>query len=192
MAGSKLVDDELGELAKPLLPERPPQRTLAPPGQPPDSAHGDCVRAGDRGDRPLVSSQPGCSGVTAWRQLQEWQRAGEWELPHRELLRHLNTAVRIGRGRWWTQDTSRLRPGPNGVRSMMPYLGLLLVLPGLPLHPFLLDCHCRRLRSRLLGFQDRFSHQIARNPAAASGTTTQTLGCHWRNASTIVGVLPAT
>ena len=30
MAGSKLVDDELGELAKPLLPERPPQRTGRP------------------------------------------------------------------------------------------------------------------------------------------------------------------
>ena len=38
----------------------------------------------------MVPRQIGCSGVTAWRRLREWQRAGVWERLHRELLRRLN------------------------------------------------------------------------------------------------------
>ena len=49
MAGSELVDDELWELVKPLLPDHQvPQRTGAPELGP-SSVHGDRVRASDRG-----------------------------------------------------------------------------------------------------------------------------------------------
>jgi len=78
MAGSELVDDELWELVKPLLPDRMPQRTGRP-------------GVGDRAALTaivfvlvtgvpwrLVLRQIGCSGVTAWRRLREWQRAGVW------------------------------------------------------------------------------------------------------------------
>ena len=76
MARSQLVDDGLWELVEPLLPDRTPQRTGLP-------------RVGDRTAFTaivfvLVSGVPwrmvprqiGCSGVTAWRRLREWQRAG--------------------------------------------------------------------------------------------------------------------
>jgi transposase len=108
MAGSQLVDDELWELVKSLLPSRTPQRT----GQP---------RVSDRTALAaivfvLVSGVPwrmvprqiGCSRVTAWRRLREWQRARVWERLHRELLRHLNAAGRIE----WSRgvvDSSHIR-----------------------------------------------------------------------------------
>jgi hypothetical protein len=69
----------------------PRSRLRAPPSQRPDSVHGDRVRAGEWG---TLANGPSAdrlfSGVTAWRWLREWQRAGVWERLHRELLRHLN------------------------------------------------------------------------------------------------------
>jgi hypothetical protein len=49
MARSELVDGELWELVKPLLPDRTPQRTGRPTSQRPGSVHGDRVRVGDWG-----------------------------------------------------------------------------------------------------------------------------------------------
>ena len=108
MAGSELVDDELWELVKLLLPHRGSQRTGRP-------------RVSDRAaftaivfvlvtGAPwrLVPRQIGCSGVTAWRRLREWQRAGVWERLHREFLRRLNGAGRID----WSRgvvDSSHIR-----------------------------------------------------------------------------------
>jgi transposase len=43
----------------------------------------------------MVPKEIGCSGVTAWRRLRDWQAAGVWERLHRELLRRLNAAGRI-------------------------------------------------------------------------------------------------
>jgi transposase len=90
MARSQLVDDGLWELVKPLLVARTPQQTGRP-------------RVSDRTAFTaivfvlvtgvpwrMVPRQSGCSGVTAWRRLREWQRAGVWERLHRELLRRLN------------------------------------------------------------------------------------------------------
>ena len=34
----------------------------------------------------------GCSGVTAWRRLRDWQRAGVWKRAHALLLERLNAA----------------------------------------------------------------------------------------------------
>jgi transposase len=112
MARSQLVDDGLCELVKPLLPDHTPQRTRRP-------------RVSDRTaftatvfvlvtGMPwrMVPRQIGCSGVTAWRRLREWQRAGVWERLRRELLRRLNAAGRIDWSRGsWTQDTSALFKG---------------------------------------------------------------------------------
>ena len=112
MARSQLVDDELWELVKPMLPGRAPQRT----GR---------LRVSDRAAFTaiayvlvtgvpwrLVPQRIGCSGVTAWRRLREWQHAGVWERLHRELLRRLNAAGRIDRSRGsWIQATSALFEG---------------------------------------------------------------------------------
>jgi len=37
----------------------------------------------------------GCSGVTAWRRLRDWQQAGVWERLHEVLLERLNAAGAI-------------------------------------------------------------------------------------------------
>jgi transposase len=41
-----------------------------------------------------LPSELGCSGVTAWRRLRDWQLAGVWERLHAALLQKLNAAGR--------------------------------------------------------------------------------------------------
>jgi hypothetical protein len=48
----------------------------------------------------MLPREMGCgSGVTCWRRLRDWQAPGVWERLHRELLRRLQDANRIDRGR---------------------------------------------------------------------------------------------
>jgi transposase len=114
VSDSLLVDDGLWEVLEPLLPEPPAQRTGRP-------------RVSDRAAFNaivfvLVTGVPwrrvpkeiGCSGVTAWRRLRDWQAAGVWERLHRELLRRLNSARRID----WSRgivDASYVRALQGGV-----------------------------------------------------------------------------
>ena len=95
MAPSLLVGDGLWAVLEPLLPERPARRVGRP-------------RVDDRvafaailfvlltGLRwRLVPDEIGCSGVTAWRRLRDWQAAGVWAQLHRELLRRLNATGQL-------------------------------------------------------------------------------------------------
>jgi transposase len=115
MAGSELVDDEPWKRVKPLLPIRSPRRTGRP-------------RVSDRAAFTaivfvlvtglpwrLVPRQMGCSGVTAWRRLGEWQRAGVLERLHRECLRRLSASGRIdwSRGVVDASHVRALRGGPD-------------------------------------------------------------------------------
>jgi transposase len=43
----------------------------------------------------FVPQELGCSGVTAWRRLRDWQQAGVWERLHQRLLERLNAAGAI-------------------------------------------------------------------------------------------------
>ena len=43
----------------------------------------------------FVPRELGCSGVTAWRRLRDWQQAGVWERLHAALLDQLNAAGAI-------------------------------------------------------------------------------------------------
>jgi transposase len=43
----------------------------------------------------FVPRELGCSGVTAWRRLRDWQAAGVWERLHGGLLERLNGAGAI-------------------------------------------------------------------------------------------------
>ncbi len=43
----------------------------------------------------FVPQELGCSGVTAWRRLRDWQQAGVWERLHQTLLERLNAAGAI-------------------------------------------------------------------------------------------------
>jgi len=51
------------------------------------------------------------SGVTCWRRLREWQRAGVWEALHRQLLTELNAAGAI--------DWSRAAVDASHVRALL-------------------------------------------------------------------------
>jgi transposase len=93
-----VVSDELWELVEPLLPA--PQRRFRYPGRRrlPDR---DCLSG------ILYVLHTGIpwhdlpqelgfgSGVTCWRRLEEWQRAGVWERLHRLLLTKLRAADAI-------------------------------------------------------------------------------------------------
>jgi transposase len=56
----------------------------------------------------------GCSGVTAWRRLRDWQAAGVWERLHAALLERLNAAGAID---WSTAvaDASHIRALQGGL-----------------------------------------------------------------------------
>ena len=119
MARSQLVDDGLWELVKPLLPDHAPQRTGRPRASN-QAAFTAIVFVLVTGvPWRMVPRQIGCSGVTAWRRLREWQRAGVWERLHRELLRRLNAAGRIN----WSRgvvDSSHIRALRGGLTGPSP------------------------------------------------------------------------
>jgi transposase len=107
------VDDAFWAVLEPLLLERPLQRTGRP-------------RVSDRAAFTaivfvlltgvpwrMVPKEIGCSGVSAWRRLRDWQAAGVWERLHREMLRRLNAAGQID---WSTSvvDGSHIRALSGG------------------------------------------------------------------------------
>lgn len=91
-----LVPDDLWELIAPLLPERPPRRHRHPGRLPvPDRvALAGIVYVLRKGvawcdvPAPVV----GCSGMTAWRRLQDCTEAGVWPRLHESLLTELRAS----------------------------------------------------------------------------------------------------
>ena len=43
----------------------------------------------------MLPAEIGCSGMTCWRRLRDWQEAGVWERLHQTLLDRLGEAERI-------------------------------------------------------------------------------------------------
>lgn len=92
-----LVSDELWAVIEPLLPKEPPK------------PHGGRPRMSDRAvlsgiifvlksgiPWELLPQEMGCgSGMTCWRRLRDWQRAGVWERLHQELLRRLQETDKL-------------------------------------------------------------------------------------------------
>ncbi|HZC02196.1 MAG TPA: IS5 family transposase [Gammaproteobacteria bacterium] len=108
-----LVTDELWTVVEPLLPEQPPK----PKGGRP--------RVNDRAALTgilfvlktgipweMLPQEMGCgSGMTCWRRLKEWHKAGVWERLHRALLNRLGEADRIDRSRASLDSASVAAPG---------------------------------------------------------------------------------
>ena len=109
-----LVDDALWGLIEPHLPRRKPARTGRP-------------RVPDRAALAgiiflLISGTPweylpkemGCgSGMTCWRRLRDWQKAGVWKKIHRVLLEEFHAAGQID----WSRavvDSSSIRALKGG------------------------------------------------------------------------------
>jgi len=94
----QLVDDALWEVIKPLLP--PPPKRTSTRGRPrlSDRAALTGILFLLRSGLPweMLPREMGCgSGMTCWRRLRDWHRAGVWRKLHRLLLSQLEQAGQI-------------------------------------------------------------------------------------------------
>ena len=88
------VRDEVWEVVEPLLPAVEPKST-GRPRVPDRVAFNAIVFVLVTGIAwRFVPQELGCSGVTAWRRLHDWQQAGVWKRVHQALLERLNAAGR--------------------------------------------------------------------------------------------------
>ena len=90
----ELVPDEMWTVVAPLLPEEPPKPTGGRPRVPDRDALRGIVfvlRTGIPWEM-LPREVFGCSGMTCWRRLRDWQQAGVWDRLHRVLLERLDRA----------------------------------------------------------------------------------------------------
>lgn len=94
-----LIDDQLWASIELFLPPAKPRRFRHPGRKPlPDrivlAGILFVLRTGIRWNQ--LPMEMGCgSGVSCWRRLREWQRAGVWDRLHEALLAHVSTAERI-------------------------------------------------------------------------------------------------
>lgn len=94
--GKLLVPDELWERIKPLLPNTEPKPQGGRPRTPDRIALTGILFVLKTGipweDLP---QELGCSGMTCWRRLRDWQQAGLWDRLHAALLDELGRADKI-------------------------------------------------------------------------------------------------
>ena len=94
-----LVDDPLWAVIAPLLPPPKRRRRRYPGRKPLDHRQVltgilFVLRTGIPWE--ALPQEMGCgSGVTCWRRLRDWQRAGVWSRLHRVLLARLQAADRL-------------------------------------------------------------------------------------------------
>ncbi len=109
-----LIEDELWELIKPLLPAAKPRRKKYPGRMPvPDRAALTGILFVLRSGIPwnMLPLEMGCgSGSSCWRRLRDWQEAGVWDRLHRILLSKLREADRI--------DFSRAIADSSSIRAV--------------------------------------------------------------------------
>src|SRR5262245_5852537 len=113
-----LLADSLWDLVEPFLPI-PSRRPLGGPQRVSDRAClGYCLHPSQR--HSLADAPAGTRvrvGMTCWRRLRDWQRAGVWDLIHsRCWIGSLAVTKLIGRARSWTvvpsaPPTEVTRPG---------------------------------------------------------------------------------
>jgi transposase len=109
-----LLDDELWEIVRPLIPP-PPRRRKRYPGRKRVDYRAVLtgilfvLKTGIQWED-LPQELGYGSGMTCWRRLRDWQAAGVWEELHRVLLEHLHQADRI--------DWERVAVDSSHVRSI--------------------------------------------------------------------------
>ena len=111
-----LVSDALWSFIEPLLPPEPPKLKGGRPSLPPRATLTGILFVLRSGiPWALLPKEMGCgSGVTCWRRLRDWQKAGVWERLHRALLDRLGIADEID----WSRASidSRLVPAKRGAK----------------------------------------------------------------------------
>ena len=88
-----LVSDELWEAIAPLLPRERPKPRGGRPRCDDRLAFAGIIfvlRSGIPWE--MLPRELGCSGMTCWRRLRDWQEAGVWAALHRVLLEQLGDA----------------------------------------------------------------------------------------------------
>src|SRR5215207_3625839 len=115
-----LVSDELWAEVAPELPPEPPKPKGGRPRVPDRACLTGIVFVLKSGiPWELLPQEMGCgSGMTCWRRLRDWQRAGVWHRLHRKLLDRLGQAERID----WRRAAvdSRSVPAKGGARRPAP------------------------------------------------------------------------
>ncbi len=110
-----ILDDELWELIEPLLPPAKPRRFRYPGRKALDHRKPltgilFVLRTGIGWE--YLPQEMGCgSGMTCWRRLRDWQKAGIWDKIHRSLLNKLREAEKI--------DWSRAVVDSASVRALL-------------------------------------------------------------------------
>ena len=109
----ELVDDELWEIVRPLLPPPPSHKTPAGRKRLDERRVLTGILFILQSGLPweLLPREMGCgSGMTCWRRTRDWQKAGVWDKLHRVLLAKLRHADRI--------DFSRVIADSSSVRAV--------------------------------------------------------------------------
>ena len=108
-----IVSDELWAAIEPLLPSRPPRPKG---GRPPISDRAALtgilfvLMTGTPWE--MLPPEMGCgSGMTCWRRLRDWQKAGVWDRLHRVFLDRLGQADRIDWSRAAIDASTVASPG---------------------------------------------------------------------------------
>jgi transposase len=93
-----VIDDTLWAIIEPVLP-KPKARRKRYPGRKPVEARR-CLtgilfvlRTGIPWED--LPAEMGCSGMTCWRRLRDWNRSGVWNRLHETLLAKLNEAEKL-------------------------------------------------------------------------------------------------
>lgn len=114
----RLVSDELWRIVGPVLPPEPSKPRGGRPRMDDRKALEGIVYV-LRGGIPwgMLPKEFGCSGVTCWRRLRDWRKAGVFERLHRALLDRLGKAGRID----WSRASldSASIPAKRGARRQV-------------------------------------------------------------------------
>lgn len=109
-----LLPDQLWERIEPLLPKPKPRRFRFPGRKPIGNREAltgilFVLKSGIPWE--MLPQEMGCGcGMTCWRRLAEWQKAGVWQRVHEVLLARLNAAEQI--------DWSRAVVDSSSVRAV--------------------------------------------------------------------------
>jgi transposase len=117
----ELIPDELWKMIEPILPP-PKERRYRYPGRKPMDRRKALtgivfvLRSGIPWE--MLPKELGCgSGMSCWRYLRDWQKAGVWQEIHELMLAKLNGADKID---WWRAiaDSSSVRAVLGGRKSV--------------------------------------------------------------------------
>jgi len=120
-----LVDDDLWDIVEPLLPPPKPRRFRYPGRKPIENRKAFAgilfvLKTGIPWED--LPQEMGCgSGMTCWRRLAEWNRAGVWTQLHEVLLARLNGAGQIDWSRAIVDSASLRAVGGGGKNRSQPH-----------------------------------------------------------------------